>query len=112
MKKKPGIPITVLYGAPDIMSRKRKRAEKEDYPHCYEEEPETRDTDEGEEEEGRPAFVCVYASPEWFAQHHGIRDEKDLEAAPSFCPRCGAKVIPGANYCSNCGLKLNKEVNV
>ena len=26
--------------------------------------------------------------------------------APSFCPHCGAQVVPGARFCASCGLDL------
>ena len=33
-------------------------------------------------------------------------DRNTLPPADGFCPKCGAKVLPGSEYCSHCGTKL------
>ena len=102
MSKRKGPPIAEVYAAPGFR-RPGVKSDKDAYPHCYEE-------DEAAPEKKGEVFKCVYASPEWFASHHGLHNES--ETRPKYCPRCGAAVLEGANFCINCGLDLRGETEV
>ena len=90
--------FTALYAAPAFMQGFQpgpKDREKKDYPNNYDEteKPVTNrvydapnfnkpgnDAENGQDEgaSGRPAFICVYAGPEWFAARR--REQEELEA--------------------------------
>ncbi|MCR5808632.1 MAG: hypothetical protein K6G56_03625 [Clostridiales bacterium] len=79
--------FTLVYAAPGFFDKLRKGKkdgepsvpDEPEYPSCYDEEPEMkRDAEE---------FVCVYASPEWFAERKRERERdefREVYASPEF----------------------------
>ena len=41
------------------------------------------------------------------ANEFGKSVEKSLRSNPKQCKKCGAKLLPGSEFCSSCGKKIN-----